>query len=79
MESGRPLLVVPATQDVFRAKRIILAWDGSGRAARAAADALPFLRAAEAVEVVAVTGEKDLPATPPVLMLRYISAAMAFM
>lgn len=45
MESGRPLLVVPATQDVFRAKRIILAWDGSGRAARSAADALPFLRA----------------------------------
>ncbi|NRP75694.1 Stress response protein NhaX [Ensifer psoraleae] len=64
MESGRPLLVVPATQDVFRAKRIIVAWDGSGRAARAAADALPFLRAAEAVEVVAVTGEKNLPTTP---------------
>ena len=50
-------------QEVFRARRIIVAWDGSGRAARAAADALPFLRAAEAVEVVAVTGEKDLPAS----------------
>ncbi|OAP35091.1 universal stress protein UspA [Sinorhizobium glycinis] len=65
MESGRPLLVVPPKQDVFRAERIIVAWDGSGRAARAAADALPFLRAAEVVEVVAVTGEKDLPATAP--------------
>ena len=30
MESGRPLLVVPPGQDVFRARRIILAWDGSG-------------------------------------------------
>jgi nucleotide-binding universal stress UspA family protein len=63
MDSGRPLLVVPAGQEVFSARRIILAWDGSGRAARAAADALPFLRAADTVEVVAVMGEKDLPAS----------------
>jgi nucleotide-binding universal stress UspA family protein len=63
MDSGRPLLVVPPGQDVFRARRIILAWDGSRRAARAAADALPLLRAAETVEVVAVMGEKDLPDT----------------
>jgi len=61
MDSGRPLLVVPPGREVFRAKRIIVAWDGSGRAARAAADALPFLRAAETVEVIAVMGEKDLP------------------
>ncbi|HZW48444.1 MAG TPA: universal stress protein [Microvirga sp.] len=63
MDSGRPLLIVPPGREVFRAKRIILAWDGSARAARAAADALPFLRAAEAVDVVSVTGEKDLPDT----------------
>ncbi|NBJ13114.1 universal stress protein [Microvirga arsenatis] len=63
MDSGRPLVIVPPGQEVFHAKRIIVAWDGSGRAARAAADALPFLRAAETVEVVAVVGEKDLPAS----------------
>lgn len=63
MDSGRPLLVVPPGRDTFQARRVILAWDGSGRAARAAADALPFLRAAETVEVVAVMGEKDLPAS----------------
>ncbi len=63
MDSGRPLLVVPPGQGVFRARRVILAWDGSGRAARATADALPILRAAETVEVVAVMGEKDLPVT----------------
>ncbi len=65
MGSGRPLLVVPPGWDTFQARRILFAWDGSARAARAAADALPFLQAAEAVEVVAVTGEKDLPVTVP--------------
>ena len=35
------------------------------RAARAAGDALPFLQAAEAVDVIAVTGEKDLPDIVP--------------
>lgn len=63
MDSGRPLLIVPPGQDGFHARRIILAWDGSARAARAAADALPFLRIAEAVDVVSVTGEKDLSDT----------------
>jgi nucleotide-binding universal stress UspA family protein len=60
-ESGRPLLVVPPNKTDFSSRRIILAWDGSARAARAANDALPFLRAAQAVEVVSVVGEKDLP------------------
>jgi hypothetical protein len=61
MDSGRPLLVVPPGRDVFQARRIILAWDGSAGANRAVGDALPFLRAAEAVEVISATGEKDLP------------------
>ena len=61
--SGRPLLVVPAGCDVFSARRIVVAWDGSAQAARAANDALPFLRAAEAVEIVSVVGEKDLSTT----------------
>lgn len=65
MDSGRPLLIIPPGWDAFRAKRIILAWDGSAKAARAAADALPFLRAADAVDVISVTGEKDLPDTVP--------------
>ena len=58
--SGRPLLVVPPGGDTFSARRIVIAWDGSAQAARAANDALPFLRAAEAVEIVSVVGEKDL-------------------
>jgi nucleotide-binding universal stress UspA family protein len=65
MDSGRPLLIVPPGQDAFRTRRIILAWDGSARAARAAVDALPLLRAAEGVDVVSVTGEKDLADAVP--------------
>jgi nucleotide-binding universal stress UspA family protein len=61
MDSGRPLLIVPPDRTTFRARRMIVAWDGSGRAARATSDALPLLRAAEAVEVVTVAGDKELP------------------
>lgn len=63
MQSGRPLIVVPSGWDAFRGQRILFAWDGSARATRAVADALPILRAAEAVEVVCVTGEKPLADT----------------
>jgi nucleotide-binding universal stress UspA family protein len=54
-------MVVPAGQDAFRARRVVLAWDGSASAARASGDALPFLRAADSVQVVTVSGEKALP------------------
>jgi nucleotide-binding universal stress UspA family protein len=64
-QSGRPLIIVPQGLETFRGRRIIVAWDGSAKAARAAGDALPFLRAAEAVDVIAVTGEKDLPDIVP--------------
>ena len=64
-QSGRPLIIVPQGLETFRGRRIIVAWDGSAKAARAAGDALPFLRAAEAVDVIVVTGEKDLPDIVP--------------
>lgn len=60
-DSGRPLIVVPPDREEFKATRIVVAWDGSAKAARALNDALPFLRAAEDVDVVTVSGEKDLP------------------
>ena len=58
--SGRPVIAVPPGHDRFAARRIIVAWDGSAQAARAANDAMPFLRAAETVEIVSVVGEKEL-------------------
>lgn len=63
--SGRPLIVVPQGREAFAGDRIIVAWDGSAKAARALHDALPFLRAAAQVELISVTGEKDLAHTVP--------------
>ena len=59
-QSGRPLIVVPSQKKTFSCRRIVIAWDGSDRAARAANDALPLLHAAEAVEIVSVLGEKHI-------------------
>ena len=64
-ESGRPVIVVPPGWDTFRARRIVVAWDGGAQAARAANDALPFLRAAEAVAVVCVEETERLLSTVP--------------
>ena len=63
--SGRPVIVVPQGWDTFRARRVVVAWDGSAQAARAANDALPFLRAAEAVAVVCVEDTERLLSTVP--------------
>ena len=64
-ESGRPLIVVPPGCETVATPRILVAWDGSAQAARAVHDALPFLRQAEHVEIVAVAGEKDLSQSVP--------------
>jgi nucleotide-binding universal stress UspA family protein len=53
--TGRPVLMVPyaGTFDTV-GKRVLVAWDGTREAARAANDALPLLENAEAVTVVFV-------------------------
>jgi nucleotide-binding universal stress UspA family protein len=54
-ESGRPVLMIPY---IFKQpkpiKRVLIAWNGSKEAARATFDAMPFLKAAEAVEIFSV-------------------------
>lgn len=60
LDSGRPLIVVPSERKEFNARHVIVAWDGSSKAARALFDSLPILRVAEIVEVLQVEGEKDL-------------------
>jgi nucleotide-binding universal stress UspA family protein len=58
-DSGRPVLAVPYIQKAGLAlERVMVCWDGSRNAARAAADAMPFLARARKVEVVMVTGER---------------------
>lgn len=54
-ESGRPVLLVPyILKDPKPIKRVLIAWNGSREAARATFDALPFLKAADSVEVFSV-------------------------
>jgi nucleotide-binding universal stress UspA family protein len=58
-ESGRPLIVVPYIQKApLTLDKVMLCWDGSRAAARAAADAIPLLERAGKVEIVIVTKER---------------------
>ena len=65
LDSGRPVIVVPPGFKTFSAQHVVVAWDGSSKAARALFDALPILRIAQTVEVVQVEGEKDLSGAVP--------------
>ena len=56
--SGSPVLVVPYIQRAgLKLDRVMVCWDGSRNAARAAADALPFIVRAKAAEIVIVATE----------------------
>lgn len=58
-DSGRPLIIVPSNQrEVLKLEKIVCCWDGSRTAARAINDALPFLKKANAVELLIVEDEK---------------------
>ena len=57
-DTGRPMLVVPYIQTTgLKLDHIMLAWDGSRSAARAAGDALPFIRRGKLVEIVIVASD----------------------
>jgi nucleotide-binding universal stress UspA family protein len=56
-DSGRPVLVVPYIQQSASFGRVMVCWDGSRSAARAIGDALPFMKAAKAVDIVTIAGE----------------------
>jgi nucleotide-binding universal stress UspA family protein len=58
--SGRPVVVVPyIQQDGLKLDRVMICWDGSRPAARAIADAMPFLARAAAIEVVIVASGRE--------------------
>lgn len=58
--SGRPAILLPELSSVGSIDRIAVAWDGSRVAARAVADALPFLQRASKIHVLTVVDEKPL-------------------
>ncbi len=58
-ESGRPVVLVPYIQQQgLKLDRVVVCWDGERTAARAIADAMPFLERAKAVDVVIVSEER---------------------
>ncbi|KWF30489.1 universal stress protein [Burkholderia pseudomultivorans] len=62
LSAGRPVLLVPyAGAFPSLGERVLVAWDGSREAARAAHDALPFISHAKRTTVVAVNGARDEP------------------
>ena len=65
LETGRPVLLVPAnTQMKTVGQRITVAWNHSRESARAVFDALPLLRTAVSVEILAVNPKQDSAASP---------------
>ncbi|MDD2501193.1 MAG: universal stress protein [Geobacter sp.] len=53
--AGRPIVVFPASGDLFQfGERILVAWKGGRESVRAVNDALPFLQTATDVSIVAV-------------------------
>lgn len=64
-ESGRPVLVVPnGYSSPVSFDHVLVAWDGSASAARAVWDSIPLLRLTKMIEIVTVTGEKNLHEVP---------------
>ena len=76
-EAGGPVLFMPYTfKGAFTAKRIGICWDGSRLAARALHDAMPFLKAADAVTVITVNEEENVPSeASPSHLARYLARA----
>jgi nucleotide-binding universal stress UspA family protein len=61
MESGRPVLVIPSFGEFRECGRTVLVgWNATREAARAAFDAVPILRHADAVRVTWVDPQKSL-------------------
>lgn len=58
--SGRPAVVLPSAAGVPDIGHVAIAWDGSRVAARALADARPFLEKATRITVITVVNEKKL-------------------
>ena len=58
--SGRPMLMVPyITRAPIKSDRVLICWDGGIPATRAVHDAVPFLRKAKTIDIVAVNEKED--------------------
>ena len=64
-DAGRPVLVVPHSGPLATSfKHVLLAWNGSKEAARAAFDALPFIIEAEKTDILVIDPPDTLDENP---------------
>ncbi|TPM41704.1 universal stress protein [Mesorhizobium sp. B2-3-4] len=64
-DAGRPVLVVPHDGPLVTTfKRVLVAWNGSKEAARAAFDALPFIIEAEKTDILVIDPPDTLDESP---------------
>lgn len=61
LKAGRPVLVMPYTETFPESfQRVLVGWNGSREAARAVADALPFLKTAQETQILSINpGEPE--------------------
>lgn len=59
MDTGKPLLIAPASAPASLGKRIVIAWKDTPEAARAVSCALPFIGQADQVTIVTVLDDAD--------------------
>lgn len=71
--SGRPTILVPENLPAEDIKNITIAWDGTKVAARAVADALPFLQLASNIIIATVVDEKPLATDSGAQLKRYLA------
>jgi nucleotide-binding universal stress UspA family protein len=71
-ESGRPILLSPASPPRQIATNVLIAWNRSTEQARATALAMPLLRLADRVTVLTVTGGAEVPGPSAEQLIRYL-------
>ncbi|WP_447954014.1 universal stress protein [Sphingopyxis chilensis] len=59
LQTGRPVLVAPPEAAQLTVANVLVAWKDTREARRAVADALPFLQAAERVQLVEICDGRD--------------------
>jgi nucleotide-binding universal stress UspA family protein len=70
-DTGRPVMIVPAGSAAAIGERVAIAWNGSAYSAHAVSGAMPLLKAAKQVTIVAV-GEDD-KAAPAAALASYLA------
>ncbi len=78
LDSGRPVLVVPSVGHyVDVGRRVVIAWNATREAARAVNDAIPLMKGADMVRVVAFQRQRNQTASlpfPPAHIIPHLAA-----